>query len=283
MKFNEIINAILSGLAEFRFQDLLDIIIIAFIIYKIIEVSVNTRAYQLLKGLAVLLIIMLLSTVFNLYTVNYLLNTLLVSGIVIVFVLFQPELRRALAHLGRFKFNLVTRDKENDNQIVKELVNALVELSKRKVGALIVIEKETKLDDYLPTGTYLDASISSALVQNIFEPKTPLHDGAVIVRDGRIHYAACVLPLFSDPNISKELGTRHRAALGVSSVSDSLTLVVSEETGVISYAENGKLVRYVDRIALTEVLETIFSAPQDEHPFTFITKRLGKDNDKQQK
>ena len=279
MPFNDIINAIISGFQDIRFQDVLDIVIITVLVYKIIEWSMNTRAYPLLKGLGVLLLILLLSTLFNLYTINYLLNTLLVSGIVVMAVIFQPELRRGLAHIGRFKFNFSAKDKSDDSGIVKEIVNALIELSKRKVGALIVIERETKLDEYLPTGTPVDAKITSALIQNIFEPNTPLHDGAVIVRDGRIHYAACVLPLFDDANISRELGTRHRAAMGVSQASDSLTLVVSEETGVISYAENGKLVRYVDRIALTELLESIFSAPQEEKPFAFLTKRLNKDDE----
>lgn len=279
MPFNDIINAIISGFQDIRFQDVLDIVIITVLVYKIIEWSMNTRAYQLLKGLSVLLLILMLSTLFNLYTINYLLNTLLVSGIVVMAVIFQPELRRGLAHIGRFKFNFSAKDKAEDSGIVREIVNALIELSKRKVGALIVIERETKLDEYLPTGTLVDAKITSALIQNIFEPNTPLHDGAVIVRDGRIHYAACVLPLFDDANISRELGTRHRAAMGVSQASDSLTLVVSEETGVISYAENGKLVRYVDRIALTELLESIFSAPQEEKPFAFLTKRLNKDDE----
>ena len=279
MPFNDIINAIISGFQDIRFQDVLDIVIITVLVYKIIEWSMNTRAYQLLKGLGVLLLILLLSTLFNLYTINYLLNTLLVSGIVVMAVIFQPELRRGLAHIGRFKFNFSAKDKAEDSGIVWEIVNARIELSKRKVGALIVIERETKLDEYLPTGTLVDAKITSALIQNIFEPNTPLHDGAVIVRDGRIHYAACVLPLFDDANISRELGTRHRAAMGVSQASDSLTLVVSEETGVISYAENGKLVRYVDRIALTELLESIFSAPQEEKPFAFLTKRLNKDDE----
>ncbi len=279
MPFDDIINAILSGFKEIRFQDVLDIIIIAILVYKIIEWSVNTRTYQLLKGLGVLLLVMLLSTVFNLYTINYLMNTLLVSGIVVVAVVFQPELRRGLAHIGRFKLNFAIRDKEDNSGVVREIVNSLIELSKRKVGALIVIERETKLDEYLPTGTLVDAQITSALIQNIFEPNTPLHDGAVIVRDARLYYAACVLPLFDDANISRELGTRHRAALGVSQASDSLTLVVSEETGVISYAENGKLVRYVDRIALTELLESIFAAPTDDRPFSFITKRLNKEDE----
>jgi diadenylate cyclase len=280
MHFDEIISAIRNGLDQLRFQDLLDILIIAFLIYKIIDVSVNTRAFQLLKGLAVLLIIMLLSAVFNLYTVNYLLNTLLVSGIVIVIVLFQPEIRRGLAHLGRFRINLNGRVGADGADIVREMTGVLIRLSKRKVGALIVIERDTPLDEYLPTGTSVDAHITGALIENIFEPNTPLHDGAVIIREGRIHYAACVLPLFSDPNISRELGTRHRAALGISSVSDCLTLVVSEETGVISYAENGKLTRYVDKAALSELLEGVFVQDEPEKPLTLLTKRLFKNDSK---
>ncbi|MBR5949226.1 MAG: diadenylate cyclase CdaA [Clostridia bacterium] len=280
MHFDEIVSAIRNGLDQLRFQDLLDILIIAFIIYKIIDVSVNSRAFQLLKGLAVLLIIMLLSAVFNLYTVNYLLNTLLVSGIVIVIVLFQPEIRRGLAHLGRFRFNLAGRTEADGADIVREMTSVLIRLSKRKVGALIVIERDTPLDEYLPTGTSVDAHITGALLENIFEPNTPLHDGAVIIRDGRIHYAACVLPLFSDPNISRELGTRHRAALGISSVSDCITLVVSEETGVISYAENGKLTRYVDKAALTELLESVFVQEEAEKPISAFTKRLFKNDSK---
>lgn len=280
MHFNEVMNAIRNGLAEFRFLDLLDILIIAFIIYKIIDVSINTRAYQLLKGLAVLLIIMLLSAVFNLYTVSYLINTLLVSGIVIVIVLFQPEIRRGLAHLGRFRFNLVGRSEAEGSDIVREMTGVLIRLSKRKVGALIVVERDTKLDEYLPTGTLVDAHISGALLENIFEPNTPLHDGAVIVRDGRVHYAACVLPLFNDPNISRELGTRHRAALGISTVSDCITLVVSEETGVISYAENGRLTRYVDKAALNDLLESVFVQSEPEKPLSLLTKRIFKNGRK---
>ena len=238
---------------------------------------------QLLKGLGALLIIMLLSTLFNMYTVSYLMNNLLVSGIVIVFVLFQPELRRGLAHIGgRFNFNLSDRSKQDSDAIVKELSSSLIRLSKRKVGALIVVERNVKLDEFFATGTYVDASISGALVENIFEPNTPLHDGAVIIRDGRIHYAACVLPLFSDPNISRELGTRHRAALGISAVSDCITLVVSEETGVISYADNGKLIRYLDKAALIELLEKLFAAPETSKSFAEWTKRIFKNGKKKQ-
>ena len=150
MPFNDIINAIISGFQDIRFQDVLDIVIITVLVYKIIEWSMNTRAYQLLKGLGVLLLILLLSTLFNLYTINYLLNTLLVSGIVVMAVIFQPELRRGLAHIGRFKFNFSAKDKSDDSGIVKEIVNALIELSKRKVGALIVIERESSTNTFPP-------------------------------------------------------------------------------------------------------------------------------------
>ena len=275
MHFNDIINAIRNGFSGFRPEDALDIIIIAVLVYMIIKVSVNTSAHQLLKGLAVLLVVMLLSTVFNLYTIKYLLNTLLVSGIVVVAVLFQPELRRALGHIGRFKFGPSSKDKDDSNHIVKELVNAVTAMSASKTGALIVIERNTRLDDYLATGTKVDAEISSGLLINIFEPNTPLHDGAVIIRDGRIHYAACVLPLYKEPDISKALGTRHRAALGVSSVSDSLTLVVSEETGTISYTEDSNIERNLTRSALTELLTPLFEPETKENLFSFLKRKLG--------
>ena len=257
MSLDDIINAIVSGLKEFRFQDLLDILIITVIVYKIIEWSVNTKAFQLLKGLAVLLIVMLLSTIFDLYTTSYLLNTLLVSGIVVLAVIFQPELRRGLAHIGRIKFNFMFKDKAVDSGVVKEIVNALIELSKRKVGALIVIERETRLDEYLPTGTPVDAQVTSALIQNIFEPNTPLHDGAVIIRGDRVVAATCYLPLSDNLSLSKELGTRHRAAVGISEVSDSMTIVVSEETGEISVAYGGTLYRNLDAIELRKKLTSL--------------------------
>ena len=275
MHFNDIINAIVNGLSGFRIEDALDILIITVLVYMIIKVSVNTSAHQLLKGLAVLLVVMLLSTVFNLYTIKYLMNTLLVSGIVVVVVLFQPELRRALGHIGRIKIGSSSKDKDDSNHIVKELVNAVTAMSASKTGALIVIERNTRLDDYMSTGTKVDAEISSGLIINIFEPNTPLHDGAVIIRDGRIHYAACVLPLYKESDISKALGTRHRAALGVSSVSDSLTLVVSEETGTISYTENGNIKRDLNRSSLTELLTPVFEPAQKENPFSLLKKKLG--------
>ena len=280
------ISSFFSAFDQFRTMtpiDVVDILVVAYIIYRVMKLLKDTSAARLAKGILILVLIMLFASFLHLTMISWLLRNALSVGVFAVVVIFQPELRRALAHIGRFKFNLAGREVENSNVIVKEMTNAMINLSKRKVGALVVIERETKLDEYFPTGTIVDAQITSALLENIFEPKTPLHDGAVIIRDGRIYYAACVLPLFSDPNVSKELGTRHRAALGVSNVSDSLTVVVSEETGVISYAEGGKLVRYVDKKTLAELLEGVFAAPEQEKTFASLFKRLTKDETKQKK
>ena len=261
--------------------DILDILIVAFLLYELLTLTRETRASAVLKGLVTLVVASWVSDLLGLTALNWVLRNVVNNGAVVLVILFQPELRKALEQLGRGAIHKTSpgTDMEESSHIVREITNCLLTLSRRRVGALIVIEQRIGLKDIVETGTTLNSQISSALLENIFEPNTPLHDGAVIVRDGRIHYAACVLPLFDDANISRELGTRHRAAMGVSQASDSLTLVVSEETGVISYAENGKLVRYVDRIALTELLESIFSAPQEEKPFAFLTKRLNKDDE----
>lgn len=262
MSIADILAAIEVGFAQFRIQDLLDILIISYVIFKLIQFTTNTRASQVVKGVVVLVLFFVISNILNLYTVSYLLNAFLVSGIVVAVVLFQPEIRRALERIGRFRLNIVQRDTPS-YEIVNQLCLAIENMSRRKVGALIVLERNTKLGDYVQTGTVIDAEISDALIENIFEPKTPLHDGAVIIRDDRIYAAACVLPLFDDPNISRELGTRHRASLGISTVSDSITLVVSEETGIISYAQEGRLVRHVDHDMLENLLSSHFSTPQD--------------------
>lgn len=277
MSFTDILAAIRSGFMEFRIQDFLDILIIAYLIYKLIKFTRNTRAYQVLKGVGVVLLIFILSNVFNLITIKHLLGSFLISGIMVVVVLFQPELRRALERIGRFKLNLTQREASSFD-IVRQLSLAIENLSRRKVGALIVVERNTKLGDYVTTGTFIDAAISDALIENIFEPNTPLHDGAVIIRDERVHAAACVLPLFDDPSISRELGTRHRASLGISNVSDSVTLVVSEETGIISYARDGKLVRYVDHDTLQALLTELF-CPANEKTFALFNGRRNKNED----
>jgi diadenylate cyclase len=259
----DILAAIRTGFSQFRIQDLLDILIISYLIFKLIQFTTNTRASQVVKGVVVLLFLFIISNLLDLITVRYLLNSFLVSGIVVVVVLFQPEIRRALERIGRFRFNITQRETPSF-EIVNQILLAVENMSRRKVGALIVLERNTKLGDYVQTGTVIDAEISDALIENIFEPKTPLHDGAMIVREDRIYAAACVLPLFDDPNIARELGTRHRAALGISTVSDSITIVVSEETGTISYAHDGRLTRHVDHDSLEELLNSHFNPPQDK-------------------
>ena len=261
MSFDVLVKAITSGFTQILLEDFVDIAIIAFFLYKLIILTKETRAFQLLKGIAFLFVAAIISETLQLQTLSWVLNSVLASGIVVLAVLFQPELRRALEHIGRGKiFNngLLQNFKPEENEIVSEMQLAIMSLAKRRVGALIVIEQRTGLGDIVATGTRIDGIISAPLIENIFEPNTPLHDGAVIIRDGAIVAAACFLPLAEDIAVARELGTRHRAALGVSSVSDSVTIVVSEETGVISFAREGKLVRYIDQKALHDLLESIF-------------------------
>ncbi|HWQ58048.1 MAG TPA: diadenylate cyclase CdaA [Clostridia bacterium] len=275
MSYDELVKAISSGLSQFRVADILDIIIIAVLLYRLILLTKETRAYQVLRGIGVLFIAAILSDALQLQTVSWLLNSLVASGIIVAVVLFQPELRRALEHIGRgelFYKNLFNDVHQEETQIVAELQQAILNLSKRRVGALIVIEQKTGLADIVSTGTRIEGVISAPLVENIFEPNTPLHDGAVIIRDGRLVAAACFLPLSEDFSVSRDLGTRHRAALGVSSVSDSVTLIVSEETGVISFARDGKLVRYIDQKALKNLLESIF-VTKAESSFGLLKRR----------
>lgn len=276
MSLTDVLNAISTGFTQFRILDLIEILILAFVFFKLMQFSSNTRSSQVLKGVGVLLLIFIVSNLLNLMTIKYLLNSFLVSGIVVVVVLFQPEIRRALERIGRFRLNITQRSTPSF-EIVNQLCLAIENMSRRKVGALIVLERNTKLGDYVQTGTIIDAEISDALIENIFEPKTPLHDGAMIIRDERIYAAACVLPLFTDPNISRELGTRHRAALGISTVSDSVTLVVSEETGIISFAQDGRLTRNVDHDTLEALLNDHF-CPQQDKAFPLF----GRKNDDQQ-
>ncbi len=263
LSLTDVLAAIQTGFSQFRIQDMIDILIIAYAIFSLIRLTTNTRSSQVVKGVGILLVIFFVSTVFNLITVRYLLQSFLVSGIVVAAVLFQPELRRALERIGRFKLNINQKDTPS-YEIVKQICMAVENMSRKKIGALIVLERNTKLGDYVQTGTIIDSEISDALIENIFEPKTPLHDGAMIIRDERIYAAACVLPLFDDPNIARELGTRHRASLGISTVSDSVTLVVSEETGIISYAYDGRLVRNVDHDMLEELLNAHFNPQQNK-------------------
>lgn len=261
-------NTIFSYLSRFfyvlKFSDLIDIAIIALIIYELSKVLRETRAVQLLKGIGILFFVLLLSDWLNLNALNYLLMNTMQTGLFAVVVIFQPELRNMLERVGRTKpgkiLDIVSGPNDNDKfvKVIDEICDAAVNLSKKNIGALIVIERTTKLGDVVRTGNVVNADVSSALLENLFVPNTPLHDGAVIVRGDRIHTAGCLLPLTSNTNLSRELGTRHRAALGISEASDAMVIVVSEETGKISIALNGTLTRNLDKDSLKRALIRIF-------------------------
>ena len=247
-------------------RNILDILLVAMLIYYGTKVVRQTRANSVLKGFITLVAVMWLSDLAELNTINWLLRQVLGTGTIMLVVLFQPELRRALEQMGRTNFmSNILGNGASDRSVkmaehnTEEMVHALTNLSRRKVGALIVMEQQTGLKDIVASGTVLDAEISSGLIENIFEPNTPLHDGAVVMNNGRITAAACFLPLSENSSISKELGTRHRAALGISESTDAVVLIVSEETGIISMAHEGKLTRYLDSKTLNSLLMNVFN------------------------
>lgn len=241
--------------------DALDILVVAFLLYKLIMLTRETRASAVLKGLVMLVFASWISGLLGLTSLNWILSNILNNGAVVLVILFQPELRRALEQIGRgsLRGSLGLADTQEKNQTVAEITDCLIKLSRRRVGALIVLEQNVGLMDIVETGTRLDSEISAALLENIFEPNTPLHDGAVVIRGTRIMAAACILTLSEGNNISHELGTRHRAALGVTETTDAISLIVSEETGIISMAREGKLTRHLDRAALENVLSELYA------------------------
>ena len=240
--------------------DFLDILIVAFLLYELLMLTKETRASAVLKGLAMLVLASWFSDLLGLTALNWVLLNIVNNGAVVLVILFQPELRKALEQIGRGTIRESSRiqDMEQSEHIVEEITSCLLTLSRRRVGALIVIEQRIGLKDVIETGTTLNSQISAALLENIFEPNTPLHDGAVVIRGGRIMAAACILTLSEGKGISRELGTRHRAALGVTETTDAISLIVSEETGTISVARNGRLTRHLDRAALENLLLSIY-------------------------
>lgn len=240
--------------------DFLDILIVAFLLYELLMLTKETRASAVLKGLAMLVLASWFSDLLGLTALNWVLLNIVNNGAVVLVILFQPELRKALEQIGRGTIRESSRiqDMEQSEHIVEEITSCLLALSRRRVGALIVIEQRIGLKDVIETGTTLNSQISAALLENIFEPNTPLHDGAVVIRGGRIMAAACILTLSEGKGISRELGTRHRAALGITETTDAVTLIVSEETGIISMAREGRLTRHLDRAALENVLTSLY-------------------------
>jgi diadenylate cyclase len=243
--------------------DILDILIVAFLLYELLMLTRQTRASAVLKGLGMLILASWVSDLLGLTALNWVLLNIVNNGAVVLVILFQPELRRALEQIGRGAIldSAFTDDEGDNKRIVSEISQCLVNLSRRRVGALVVIEQKTGIKDIIETGTPIDAMISAPLLENIFEPNTPLHDGAVVIRGTRVAAAACILTLSEGKGISRELGTRHRAAIGVSETTDSVALIVSEETGIISMARGGKLTRHLDAAGLQQVLGTIYHQP----------------------
>ncbi len=272
----EIINNIFSILKTIQIRDIIDILAIAAIIFGLFKLVRETRALQLLKGLVVLFIVYAISSLFGLVMLSSLLRMFFEAAVILIVVIFQPEIRKALEQMGRHNtykkyIKIFSKHGKSDewkkavNKSIVDAADTALLFSRSKTGALLVFERETKLSDIAITGTILDAETSVALFGNIFFNKAPLHDGASIIRDGKLYAAGCILPLTDNPNVDINLGTRHRAALGISEQSDAVVLVVSEETGIISLAINGVLIRNYTRETLIEKMENLLlEAYRDE-------------------
>ncbi len=246
--------------------DLADILLVAIIIYQLLKMTRDTRGSAVLKGLLLLLVVVGVSNLFNLTALNWLLMAVINNGPLVLVILFQPEIRKALEQIGRGARIEKVRDDSSDeaNRIIEEIVRCFMSLSRRRVGALVVIEQKTGLKDVIENGIQIDANITAGLLENIFEPNTPLHDGAVVIRGQRIMSAASILSLTDASGISHDLGTRHRAALGMSETTDAVVLIVSEETGIISMARGGKLTRHLDAKSLRTILEGIYTSQRSQ-------------------
>ena len=283
----EIFNSILSIIKTIQLRDIVDILAIALLIFGLFKLIQETRAVQLLKGVIMLLIVYFLSSLFGLVMLSSLLRTFFEAAVVVIAIIFQPEIRKALEQMGRnntYKkyIKIFTKHHKGDEwkkAVEKSIVDAAdtaVLFSRSKTGALLVFERETMLSDIAATGTIIDAETSVALFGNIFFNKAPLHDGASIIRDGKLFAAGCILPLTSNSNVDINLGTRHRAGLGISEQSDAVVLIVSEETGVISLAVNGILLREFTREELIKKLEQFLiydrGYDDDEPPKKFFQK-----------
>ena len=274
---------VLSTVREIGFTDVLDIVILAFILYFLYAFVRDRRAGKLMLGLLLILGLFVLSSVLNMYALKYVFQNFYQIGLIAILIVFQPELRAALEKVGGTPFSGLrsitsdSRELATLNSEIEGICNAVSDLSRDKVGALIVIERTTKLGEYIKSGVIVDSVISPYIIRNIFFNKAPLHDGAVIVRDNRLYAAGCFLPLSTKEDINKDLGTRHRAAIGLSEISDSIIIVVSEETGTISLAVNGNLKRNFNYSSLKQELNNMLSPhSQAEHVKRHINKNKEK-------
>lgn len=268
-------------LPNIQWTDVIEIIIIAVVLYNVMVWIKNTKAYVLLKGIIVVVAFALIAYILNLRTILWIAGKTISVGVIAIVIIFQPELRRALEQLGRknivfgwFNFGMSDKGERFSSETVNGIVDAAYDMGAVKTGALIVVEQDMVLEEYARTGIVMDAVVSSQLLINIFEHNTPLHDGAVIIRGNRIVAATCYLPLSDSSTLSKELGTRHRAGLGVSENTDSMTIIVSEETGMVSLAVGGQLIRNIDKESLRSKLEYVRSKTIDVKSFKLWRGRL---------
>lgn len=262
----ELLQILINSIKYMSLSSIMDILVVSYILYKAYMLLKETRAEQLLKGIILLILLIPISSFFNLTMLNWILTKTLTIGVLSIIIIFQPEIRSALEHLGRTAFTdkHIFDDEETMRNIVTEIVNAVDNLSKSKTGALIIIEQVTGLQDIIKTGTRLDAVLSSALLENIFVVNTPLHDGAAVVKNNRIAAAGCFLPLTDNGDLNKKLGTRHRAGIGISEKSDALVIIVSEETGVISLAVHGRITRDYTKDRLRNLLIRIMKSRSEK-------------------
>ena len=280
--FEGIFNSLSHSIENFGIVDVFDISVVVVLIYFLLKLTTRTRAMQVIRGFGIIIVLAQVTEWLGMSTIAWLSNYIINAGALVLIVLFQPELRRALERLGTG--NILDRNLSEYNEIlirIDKIIASCLYFSKTKTGALIVVENRIGLNDIIETGTRLDAAITSELIENIFFPNAPLHDGAVVLRGNQIVAAGCFLPLSDNRLIGQDLGTRHRAALGISEVSDSMTIIVSEETGVISIARDAKLIRYIDSKALRDMLTTVYNLEEvnQKRRFSFLRKKGRKMNE----
>ena len=273
-------NFFSNTISTIGINDILDILITTFILYKILEFIKDTRAQQLLKGLLFVIAAYFVADYMNLYVVHWILKAVFTVGLFALVVIFQPELRRGLEYMGRSKIGMskfVKIDKDKAKYISNEIANITASFSVSRTGALIVFERDVTLEDVAETGTLINADISAELLGNLFYEGAPLHDGAVIIRQDKVYAAGCVLPLTDKISINKSLGTRHRAGIGITENSDAVTLIVSEETGIISVAKDGQIIRFLEKKNVEKILMDLFiDEDESSSKLVFWGKKLGR-------
>ncbi len=274
---------IIDSFLNIRISDIADILIVAFLLYKLFDYIRQTRAMNLLKGIAVVLLLWALAEILDFTMVKFLISNLMTLGLIFLVIVFQPELRIALEKLGRgSKFiqdSLISSNKDDSVEMIDEIVSAVSDLAKTKTGALMVLERETPLGDIVESGEKIYANVNSNLLKNLFFKNSPLHDGAVLIKGNTIIAAACILPLSNNANLSKDLGTRHRAAMGICERTDAVVIVVSEETGTISIASDAKLARFVDIAGLESLLNSKFKSEKRDSVVVGLLGKLKKERE----